>query len=159
MTSTDKLARASDWRPHSAGTLQGFFCLLLPSGLKLNDLALHERDGERWVSLPSKPQIDAEGRVRTDLVGKRLYVPSVEIPSSEVRSKFREQALAALDRLLAQGPGHDPGGRSLATSGRPDLRSRARIAARQAPRAARLALREAWVAAAWLNPTGRAEFR
>jgi hypothetical protein len=41
--------------------------------------------------------------VRTDLAGKRLYSLCVEIPSSEVRSKFREQALDALDRLLGQG--------------------------------------------------------
>jgi hypothetical protein len=57
----------------------------------------------RAVSLPAKPQLHGEGRVRTDLAGKRLYSPCVEIPSSEVRSKFRELALAALDRLLDQG--------------------------------------------------------
>ena len=94
---------ASDWRPHSSGSLQGFFSLLLPSGLRINDCALHERDGERWVSLPGKPQIDGDCRVRVDLAGKRLYSPCVEIPSSEVRSKFRTAALEALDRLLAQG--------------------------------------------------------
>jgi hypothetical protein len=77
--------------------------LLLASGIRINDLALHERDGERWVSLPAKPQLDGEGRARTDLAGKRMYTPCVEIPSSEVRSKFREQALQALDRLLGQG--------------------------------------------------------
>jgi hypothetical protein len=48
--------RASDWRPYASGTLVGFFDLLLPSGLKLNDCTLHERDGKRWVGLPGKPQ-------------------------------------------------------------------------------------------------------
>jgi hypothetical protein len=99
------LPAATDWRPHPAGTLRGFFSLLLASGIRINDLALHERDGERWVSLPAKPQLDGEGRVRVDLGGKRQYQPVVEIPSSEVRARFREQALDALDRLLGQAGG------------------------------------------------------
>jgi hypothetical protein len=104
MISTDKFMTASDWRERASGTLQGFFNLLLASGLRLNDLGLHERaDGSRWVSLPGKPVLDPEGRARTDLAGKRLYLPIVEIPSSEIRAKFQTAALDALDRLLAQG--------------------------------------------------------
>jgi hypothetical protein len=96
--------RASGWRPHASGTLQGFFNLRLPSGLVLNDFTLHQKGERRWVGLPGKPQIDAEDRVRRDpTTGKRLYTPAVEIPAREVRDKFQEQALAAVDRMLRTG--------------------------------------------------------
>jgi len=59
------MIEASEWRAVAKNTLQGFCVLSLsPSGLVLRDCALHERDGKRWVSLPSKPQIDADGRQR-----------------------------------------------------------------------------------------------
>jgi len=57
--------RASGWRPHLSGSLRGFFTLELPSGLIINDLTLHEKDGKRWVGLPGKPQIE-DGRHRVD---------------------------------------------------------------------------------------------
>jgi hypothetical protein len=59
---------ASDWRPLAKNTLQGF-CTLTPSpsGIVLRECALHERDdGRRWIRLPSKAQIDTEGRHRSD---------------------------------------------------------------------------------------------
>jgi hypothetical protein len=54
--------RASDWRPHASNTLRGFFNLTLPSGLVFNDYTYHEQGDKRWVGLPGKPQIDADGR-------------------------------------------------------------------------------------------------
>jgi hypothetical protein len=94
--------RASGWRPHSSGSLQGFFNLRLASGLCLNDLTLHEQGDRRWVGLPGKPQIDSEGRHRVGDNGKKLYTPVVEIPDRERRDKFTAEALAAVDRMLRQ---------------------------------------------------------
>jgi hypothetical protein len=92
--------RASGWRSVLSGSLQGFFDLQLPSGLVLNGCMLHERDGNRWVGLPGKAQIE-DGRQRLDpKTGRPAYTPVVEIPDRAVRDKFTEQALAALDRLL-----------------------------------------------------------
>jgi hypothetical protein len=92
---------ASDFRAVRSGTLQGFCCLHTPSGWNFRDVAYHIKNGSRWIQLPAKPQLDPEGRQRVDPVsGKKLYSPVVELDRDK-RDKFQEQALAALDRLLA----------------------------------------------------------
>lgn len=93
---------ASEWRPLERNTLKGFLTLVLPSGLTLRECSLHEKDGRRWIALPGRPQIDGEGRHRTDPAGKRLYLPIVEIPDRGQRERFQRAALAAVDRLLDQ---------------------------------------------------------
>ena len=92
---------ASDWREVVKNSLQGFCVLTLsPSGIVLRDCALHERDGKRWISLPSRPQLDSEGRHRKDPVtGKALWLPVVEIKGKAEREKFQAAALAAIDAL------------------------------------------------------------
>jgi hypothetical protein len=93
---------ASDWRPLEKNTLRGFFTLALsPSGLVLRECALHAKGDKRWIGLPSKPQIDAEGRHRIDpSTGKKAYSPVVEITGSEARRRFQKAALEAVDGLL-----------------------------------------------------------
>jgi hypothetical protein len=92
---------ASDWRAVTKNSLQGFCVLTLsPSGIVLRDCALHERDGKRWVSLPSRPQLDAEGRHRKDpATGKALWLPVVEIRGKDQRERFQRAALIAVDKL------------------------------------------------------------
>lgn len=83
-------------------TLLGFLSLKLPSGLVLNECSLHQKGDSRWIGLPSKAQIDAGGRHRTDpTTGKKLYLPVVELAGKEIRERFQAAALAAVDRLLA----------------------------------------------------------
>jgi hypothetical protein len=96
---------ASDWRPQLQNTLQGFLTLTLsPSGIVLRECSLHEKDGKRWIGLPSKPQIGKDGRHRLDTTtDKKLYFPVVEIAGKEERSRFQAAALAAVDRLLGKG--------------------------------------------------------
>jgi hypothetical protein len=94
--------KASAWRPHLSGSLQGFFNLRLPSGLCLNDLTLHQQGDKRWVGLPGKPQLDAEGRQRIGDGGKKLYTPVVEIADRQTRDRFTTQVLAAVDRMLGR---------------------------------------------------------
>jgi len=92
---------ASDWREVVKNSLQGFCVLTLsPSGIVLRDCALHERDGKRWISLPSRPQLDSEGRHRKDpATGKALWLPVVEIKGKAERERFQNTALAAVDKL------------------------------------------------------------
>jgi hypothetical protein len=92
---------ASDFREITKNTLRGFCVLTLsPSGLVLRDCALHDRDGKRCVSLPSKPQIDSAGQLRKDPnSGKPLYASIVEIPGRAERERFQRAALAAIDAL------------------------------------------------------------
>jgi hypothetical protein len=96
---------ASDWRPMQRNTLLGFLTLTLtPSGIVLRECSLHVKGEKRWIGLPSKPQMDAEGRHRTDPdTGKKLYNPIVEIAGKEQRERFQKAALAAADRLLGKG--------------------------------------------------------
>lgn len=97
---------ASDFRPMQRNTLQAFVTLTLaPSGIVLCDCALHEKTGRRWLALPGKPQLDAEGRHRKDpATGKGLYAVVVEIPDKAARDRFQQAALAAVDLLLADEP-------------------------------------------------------
>jgi hypothetical protein len=96
---------ASDWRPMVRNTLQGFVTLQLsPSGFVFRECALHVKGERRWIGLPSKPQIDAEGRHRIDPgTGKRLYLPIVEVTGTAQRAQFPRAALEAVDRLLGRG--------------------------------------------------------
>ena len=96
---------ASNWRPREHNTVRGSFDLLDPSGQKLHDCALHEKGAARWISLPSRPVLDSDGKVRIGPDGKRLYVPSVSIPDPKDRERFQGQASDAVDRLLG---GADP---------------------------------------------------
>jgi hypothetical protein len=86
-------------------TLLGFLTFTLsPSGIVLRECSLHQHpSGRRWVGLPSKPQIDPEGRVRKNPNGKTLYAPVVEIVGKAERERFQTAALAAVDKLLGKG--------------------------------------------------------
>jgi hypothetical protein len=92
---------ASDWRERKSGTLQGFFSLLVPGGIEIIGCGLHRHaDGKPWVALPGAPQIDAEGRVKLNLRGKKAYTPTVAIPDKKRYAQFQIKALAAIDKLL-----------------------------------------------------------
>jgi hypothetical protein len=93
---------ASNWRPVEKNTLKGFFTLRLASGLVINGCSLHEKNVQHWVGLPGAPQLDASGQHRTDLAGKKLYSPAVEITGKTARERFRAEALGAVDRMLAE---------------------------------------------------------
>ena len=97
---------ASDWRPVEKNTLRGFVTLrLAPSGLILRECALHQKEEKRWVSLPGKPQLDGEGKHRTDPAsGKKLWAPIVEIAGKDERARFQRAALAAIDALIGGEP-------------------------------------------------------
>ena len=83
----------SDWKPYQKNTLQGFFTATLPSGLVLHDLMLHERNGKRWISFPSRGWKNAEG--------EQQWSPYVEFADRAAADRFRDQTLAALDKHLA----------------------------------------------------------
>jgi hypothetical protein len=95
---------ASDWRPMQRNTLEGFLTLTLrPSGIVLRECSLHVKGEKRWIGLPSKPQIDAEGRHRTDPeTGRKLYSPLIEILGKDEKARFQAAALAAVDKLLGK---------------------------------------------------------
>jgi hypothetical protein len=94
---------ASGWKAVSKGTLRGFCTLTLsPSGLVLNDCMVHAKpDGSRWIGLPGRPLLEADGTRRLDpKSSKPAWIPVVEIKGTAERN---DAALAAVDKLLSDG--------------------------------------------------------
>ncbi len=82
-------------------TLQGFATLQLESGLIIADCTLHEKNGKRWVSPPSKPMIDRERKLVVDDTGKIKYVPIVDFVDGKVRGRWSDAAVAAIEAFRA----------------------------------------------------------
>jgi hypothetical protein len=100
---------ASAWRQLESGTLQGFLTLTLPSGMVLVGCGLHQKAGARWVSMPSRPLLDRDGRqLLSPKTGKPSYSATVEFVSRAVADRFQAQALDAIDRLHGRESAADP---------------------------------------------------
>jgi hypothetical protein len=98
------MIRAFNFRERRSNTLVGFVDLALePSGITLHHCTVHQgQDGQQWIGLPGRPQLDKEGRQRRDPgTGKALYVPSVSIPEKQARERFQRAAIEAVRALLA----------------------------------------------------------
>jgi hypothetical protein len=84
---------ASDWKPYSKNTLQGFFNLTLPSGLIIRECSYHERDSKSWVAMPAKPWVKQDGSTS--------YVTILEFVDKQTQYEFGCLAVAAIEQLLA----------------------------------------------------------
>jgi hypothetical protein len=49
---------------------------------------VHSDQGKSWATLPSRPQIDKDGRQRIGLNGKPAYTPILEWRTSELKNGF-----------------------------------------------------------------------
>jgi hypothetical protein len=63
--------RASDWKTLEKNTFKGFLTIVLPSGLRIKECGLHERN-----------------------------VPILDFASDEARARFQTLAIAAVDALF-----------------------------------------------------------
>jgi hypothetical protein len=79
-----------DWKPYEKGCLRGFLSVNLAQTIRVNDLKLFDKNGSRWISLPTKEYTKRDG--------SKGYAPLVEFGSKEAEREFQEAALAALDR-------------------------------------------------------------
>ena len=80
------------FRNYKKNTLQGFLTIRLTNvGLEIRDATLHERGGERWVGLPSKPY-EAEGETK--------YSYIVKFYEKAKYHQFQKAALEALDEYM-----------------------------------------------------------
>jgi hypothetical protein len=76
-------------------SLRGFCRVRMPSGMILHDVGIYEKDGKRWASPPSKPAIGRDGTAfKKD--GKPVYTPIVSFASKEVRDRFSDAVIEAL---------------------------------------------------------------
>jgi DNA-binding cell septation regulator SpoVG len=78
-------------KPCSQKTLVAFIDFtILNFGLKINDCAVHSKDGERWVKMPSREYSTAEGK---------QWHPLVTFISREAHDALNEVVLQAFDRF------------------------------------------------------------
>jgi hypothetical protein len=84
------------WRPVVKGALRGFATVELPIGLKLVDCPVYVGKNGPWASLPAKPQIDRDGRQKTDAAGKPTYAAILEWRDRALADRFSEVVIAAV---------------------------------------------------------------
>ena len=80
-----------------SNTLRGFARVAMPSGLTINDVALHEQNGKRWASSPSKPMLGRDGNVLRDQSGKIRYIPIIEFRDNVTRDKWSAAVVRAAE--------------------------------------------------------------
>lgn len=78
-----------EFRPFVKNTLQGFATVLLPSGMEIRDLTVHQKNGQRWIGFPARAYKKENGT--------EAWVPYIRIPDRERRDEFQKAVLAALD--------------------------------------------------------------
>jgi hypothetical protein len=83
------LMTISNWKTFTKNTLRGFFTITLPSGMTIHNCSLHEKNGQRWIGLPTEKYTKKDGTIG--------YVQLVEFTSREIADSFRTQVLRALD--------------------------------------------------------------
>jgi hypothetical protein len=76
------------WKPIVKGALRGFASIELPIGLKIYDIPVLVGKNGPWAGLPSKPQIDRDGRQKTDVNGKAAYTPMLEWKDRDLSDRF-----------------------------------------------------------------------
>ena len=79
------------FRPFEKNTLRGFATVRLTGvNLEIRNITIHEKDGKRWVSMPSKPY-EADGETKYSYIVKFYDNPTWE--------KFQSAVLKEIDRL------------------------------------------------------------
>jgi hypothetical protein len=82
-------------------TLRGFCDVSLPIGplvLKILDVSVHQKNGKRWIGLPVKPSISADGQAQKDQHGKIRYTPVLEWGSKEAADRFAAKVIELIDQ-------------------------------------------------------------
>lgn len=79
-----------DFRTHEKNTLKGFVTVRLTNvGLEVRDLALHQKNGKRWLQLPSKPYQKPDGSKGWSYI--------ISFYEKDRYNQFQAVALKALD--------------------------------------------------------------
>ena len=93
--------QASEWRPYERGTLKGFFNLLLDSGLEIQSMTYHTKDGNSWVSFPAKPYETEDGSTK--------YQSILRIPDEKRWRAFQKLAQEAVENIRRNGQEEEGG--------------------------------------------------
>jgi hypothetical protein len=83
------------FKPFVKNTLQGFATVRMSNiGLEIRDVCLHQKDGKRWLQLPSKAYKKN---------GKTAWSYILDFYDKTRGEQFQKSALEALDRFIAGG--------------------------------------------------------
>jgi hypothetical protein len=83
------------FKPKPKNTLLGFLSIRLSAiGITIREVALHEKNGKRWVSFPARSYKREDGAVGWESL--------IEYISDEARQEFQNAALAAVDEFFEQ---------------------------------------------------------
>lgn len=93
--------RITEWRPLIKNTLRGFCIIELPSGLIVREVSVHTKNGKAWASLPSRPQLDGDGRQVVNHAGKKQYTALLGWRDRDLSDRF---SIAVIDAVLAAHP-------------------------------------------------------
>jgi len=85
--------KITNHRPYRKGALSAFFTVTFPSGLVIHEVKLFEKEGRRWIGLPSRRFTDKEGSTG--------YAPIMEFTNREACESFRDAVLRAIDTNAA----------------------------------------------------------
>ena len=84
-------------KPYLKNTLIAFVDFtLVELGLSIKGATAHEKEGKRWVSMPSRSYSDAEGT---------HWAPVIEFASKESRYRINDAVLAAFEQFFGGGGG------------------------------------------------------
>jgi hypothetical protein len=87
----------TDWRPLHRHTLRGFITIhIAEMRLSIRDIVVHEKEGRRWVQLPSRPQLDRNQQLVRDQAGKVQYATLMTWDSRDVSDAFSARVVEAL---------------------------------------------------------------
>jgi hypothetical protein len=84
--------RAVAWRPYQKGSLQGFFTLVLDSGMEIEGCGYHTKNGKSWVSFPGKSYTNEQGETK--------YQSIIRIPDERRWRQFQELAKKAVTEAM-----------------------------------------------------------
>jgi hypothetical protein len=84
-------------KPVRKGALRGF-CRIRLGNLLIQDVTVFSSNGKCWANLPSKPQLDADGRPKRGADGKLAYVPILQWRTREAADQFSNAVTAAVQR-------------------------------------------------------------
>jgi hypothetical protein len=85
----------TSFEPYCKNTLQGFMTVrLTETGLEIRDIAVHQKNGNRWLQLPAKPYKKPDGSKGWSYI--------LSFHKKEHFNKFQEVTLKALDAFQCQ---------------------------------------------------------
>lgn len=84
-----------EFKPHNNKNLIGFANFWVPKmGLEIYGCSLHQKEGRRWLNLPSREYKDAEGVVK--------YMPVIRFRDKDHYNAFIDACKRAIDAWCAE---------------------------------------------------------